>query len=211
MKTYTAKQMKEAELLAVERGVSFEELMERAGGGAAQGILELSKGKPQRVLFICGKGNNAGDALVVARRLLTNGWDAALCFLCGRNLSELARLNLQRLEPWNVPVLESLGPVLAKLIAQADFIVDGVFGTGFSGPLPENCREVFRIANQTSAVRVALDIPSGMNCDTGECDPDTFCAGHTYTFGAYKKAHIMEECKKLCGNVSCIDIGLQLI
>lgn len=205
MRILTAAEMRQAEARAVKNGTSYEQLMENAGIQAAQQLVRAHAGTP-RVLLLCGKGNNGGDALVMARLLAPEGWNIAISFLCGEQLSELAALNRSRL-PERVRILPP-DAALYDEIAQADLIVDAVFGIGFHGRLPETVRSFFRKANTADAQRIALDIPSGLNCDTGEQSPDTFCAGQTFTFGAYKPALLLERCKPFCGKVTCMDIGL---
>ena len=98
---YTAEEMRRAEQNAVDRGTSFEQLMENAGQAAAQDILERLDdnriSNRQSALIICGKGNNAGDGLVIARILAKQNIDIYIVFLLGDNLSPLATLNLERL------------------------------------------------------------------------------------------------------------------
>ena len=205
MRICTAAQMREAEAAAVTKGTSYEALMENAGAKAAEEIRGLSSGKPSSILLLCGKGTNGGDGLVIARHLAKAGWQVCVSFLCGAELSPLSQLNLERL-PQNVSVV----PVadLEENIKSAGYLVDGVFGIGFHGELPLSVQRVFQKANRCKACRIALDLPSGMNCDTGETSPNTFCAGVTYTFGAYKPALLMETVKPYCGEVRCLDIGL---
>lgn len=204
MRNLTAAQMRQAEARAVERGTSYQQLMENAGTEAA-GILTARFPKRPEILFLCGKGNNGGDALVMARLLAGQGWPVAVSFLCGEQLSELAALNRSLLPQ---AVREVPPAQLHEATIQAGVLVDAVFGIGFHGTLPENIRAVFRAANQSGAIRASLDLPSGLNCDTGEASPDTFCAALTLTFGAYKPALAMDSCRALCGEIICLDIGL---
>ncbi len=196
--------MREAEAAATAAGTSYEALMENAGTRAAEEIRKRA-GQPSSILILCGKGNNGGDGLVVARLLAEAGWDVRLSFLCGEDLSPLSSLNRERL-PQAVTILSPA--CLAEEIARAAYLVDGVFGTGFHGELPAPVKEVFQQANSAAAVRVSLDLPSGMDCDTGAVSSDTFRADFTDTFGAYKPALLMESSKVYCGEVSCLEIGL---
>lgn len=203
MRVCTAAQMRELEACANENGTTYETLMENAGEKAAEELCALFQDKPASILLLCGKGNNGGDALVIARRLAEKGWKVALSFLCGNELSPLAALNRSRL-PEQVATLAEHDVGYNTY----DCIVDGVFGIGFRGELPKTVQQAFLKANEAPGTRVALDLPSGMNCDTGELSKNTFCAHHTYTFGAYKPALLMEECKDFCGAITCLDIGL---
>lgn len=211
MKILTSAGMKIAESAAVERGGSYLELMEQAGAGAARGILTLADPARRPALILCGKGNNGGDGLVVARYLAQAGGKVTVLFLMGRELSPLSRSNLHALE--NLPVRVLYAEDLSEqeereLFASAGILVDAVFGTGFSGDLPESCRKVMDMANDSDGVKIALDAPSGVDCDTGFADPHSFRAGVTYVFGAYKPAHLLKSSRDLCGRAELVDIGI---
>jgi len=207
MKIYTAAEMREHEQMAVDKGTTFEQLMENAGRTAAADLLRR---RPQagRVLIVCGKGNNGGDGLVMARILQAHGWRADILFAAGEKLSELAELNRGRLQG-----LGGIGLIAAEDLAGClktgyDVIIEGIFGTGFGGRLPAGIAAICRLLNQSDGLKVALDIPTGLNCDTGEADADTFRADLTYTFAAYKPAHLGGNGKTYCGEIVCLDIGI---
>ncbi|MGD9559193.1 MAG: NAD(P)H-hydrate epimerase [Oscillospiraceae bacterium] len=204
MRILTAAEMRAAEEAAVAAGTSFETLMENAGRAAAEEIARLAaaRGLEKSMLLLCGKGNNAGDAFVVARLLAARGWRAQVLLLCGEKMSALARLNWQRLPP----SVEKAMPCTANF--GVGVLVDGVFGTGFSGRLPPGVQRVFTQANAADAARVALDLPSGLDCDSGAVAPDTFCAALTVTFGAYKPGLVLPQNAPVVGEVKCVDIGL---
>lgn len=203
MRVLTAAQMKAAEAAAVEKGTSYRQLMENAGTRAAEAIEQLAGagGLEHRLLLLCGKGNNAGDAFVVARLLAQKGWRAQLLLLYDEGFSQLARLNLDGL-PEGAERLARAGDAGWD----APIIVDGVFGTGFHGQLPDFVAEAFKRA--AAGLRVALDVPSGLDCDTGAAAPHTFAAAHTLTFGAYKPALVGNAAARLAGQVHLLDIGL---
>lgn len=203
MRICTAAQMRKAEADAVSAGTSYEILMENAGIKAAGELCRLSSSSS--ILLLCGKGNNGGDGLVIARLLAALGWQVGVSFLCGTELSPLSQLNFTRL-PQNVSIVAPSD--LEQQMNFVDYLVDGVFGIGFHGELPLSVQKIFQNANQSRACRIALDLPSGMNCDTGQTSENTFCADITYTFGAYKPALLIDESKPYCGKVCCLDIGL---
>ncbi|OSI06770.1 Nicotinamide nucleotide repair protein [Neisseria animaloris] len=207
MKIYTAAEMRVHEQAAVDAGTSFEQLMENAGQGAAADLLQR---RPQagRALVVCGKGNNGGDGLVMARVLQRYGWRADVVFVLGENLSELAELNRRRLT--DLAGIEFIGTesMEGRLKTGYDVIIEGIFGTGFTGKLPDTVAAVCRRLNLSDGLKVALDIPTGLNGDTAEADADTFQADITYTFAAYKPAHLTESGKKFCGEIVCLDIGI---
>ena len=212
MKILTASAMRWAEQAAVDAGETFEGLMETAGQKAAGILMEEVPLPNGPVLILCGKGNNGGDGLVIARALAQKGIPVQVVFLLGRKLSPLAEKNLGRLQGLPAEILDaaSIAPEERDALCKnAGLIVDGVFGTGFSGDLPENVRAWTAAANQSKAVRAALDIPSGLNCDTGLFGKDAFAADITVTFAAHKPAHFLKGSRGLCGRVFCADIGIR--
>lgn len=210
MKILTSSAMKIAESIAVEKGSSYMELMEQAGKGAADRILGLADVSGKQVTVLCGKGNNGGDGLVAARYLVEAGAEITVIFVMGRELSALARANLYELEKRRVHFLEPDAPLTRRLeaIRKSDVLIDAIFGTGFSGELPATCKELAEAVNNCHAIKVALDVPSGIDCDTGLSDKDTLRADYTYTFAALKPAHILKASVPLCGKIELIDIGI---
>ena len=215
MKIYTAAEMREHEQMAVDKGTTFEQLMENAGQAAAADLLRRFP-KAGRALIVCGKGNNGGDGLVIARVLSEQDWQVDVAFVLGDKLSPLAQLNRERLNHLDgVSFIRSdelegrTTGRLRTLKTGYDLVIEGIFGTGFSGTLPETAAAVCRLLNQADGFKIALDIPTGLNCDTGEADKDTFRADLTYTFAAYKPAHMTEAGKAYCGETVCLDIGIE--
>ena len=211
----TGDQMRAAEKLAVEDGTSFEQLMENAGNGAAQAMIRrfgelLVPGA--NILILLGRGNNGGDGLVIARVLLQ--WQPELtidlAFCLKGQLSPLAALNLSRLEEypqirvWNQPDQQTF----SMLCQRSCLILDGIFGTGFHGQLPGPAALAVQTANSSSAKRIALDIPTGINGDNGLAADNSFQADITYAFAAKKPAHILKSSRFLCGEVEIIEIGI---
>ncbi len=201
---FTRAEMNDAEAKAHAAGRTYETLMENAGCAAADMLEELAYPLCS-LLLLCGSGNNAGDAFVLARKLAPKGisiFFLPLGELCEKQYSPLAALNLARLP-------ESVQRVSIETAPwQADVIVDAVYGTGFHGALPAPVCKAFRRAATSSALRVALDIPSGLDCDSGAFAKDCFCATHTLCFGAYKPSLLQEHNFNITGQVHCLDIGL---
>ena len=207
MKVYTATQMREREQAAVDKGTSFDQLMENAGSSAARDLMQRL---PQagRALIVCGKGNNGGDGLVMARYMQAQGWHIDILFSLGENLSPLAQTNRERLNGLPHIELISVQELAGRLKKGYDIIIEGIFGTGFSGALPTEIAALCSQLNHSNGLKVALDIPTGLNCDTAEADPDTFRADLTYTFAAYKPAHLSESGKTYCQETVCLPIGI---
>ena len=207
MKVYTAAQMREREQAAVDKGTSFDQLMENAGSSAARDLMQRYP-KAGRALIVCGKGNNGGDGLVMARYMQAQGWHIDILFSLGENLSPLAQTNHERLNGLPHIELITVQELAGRLKKGYDIIIEGIFGTGFSGALPTEIAAFCRQLNHSDGLKVALDIPTGLNCDTAEADPDTFRADLTYTFAAYKPAHLSESGKTYCQETVCLPIGI---
>ena len=208
MKVYNSAEMRRREQAAVDAGSSFLQLMENAGSAAAADLMRrLPDGK--RALAVCGKGNNGGDALVMARLMQQHGWQTDIVFALGDTLSDLAATNRLRLDSLvGIRFLPLQTLLSGSLKERYDVCIDAVFGTGFSGALPESVAAVCRSLNRMGGLKTALDIPTGLACDTGEADPDTFRADLTYAFAAFKPAHLSAAGKTLCGETVCLDIGI---
>ncbi len=199
----TRAETKEAEAKANAAGLSYEMQMENAGRAAAETIEDIAK-PHGKILLLCGSGNNAGDAFVLARIMAAKGVELSFLALgqdMRKKYSPLAALNLARL-PQNVRQVD-----IDTAPWQADVIVDAVYGTGFHGALPMPVRRVFRKAAAMRGLRVALDVPSGLDCDSAQYSEDCFCASHTLCFGAYKPALLQESAKQFVGQVHGLDIG----
>ena len=195
---YTVAQMRAWEGAMVAAGSSYATLMENAGARAAADLFSRFEA-PQRLLVLCGKGNNGGDGLVLARHWAQAGWPAAVCLLLGENLSPLSAANLANLPP----SVQRLPP---ERLPESDVVVDAVFGTGYSGELPAAVAMLMRQINRQSGCKVALDMPSGINSDHGHIAADSFCAHITYAFQALKPAHRLPEVQAYCGDIVCLSI-----
>ncbi len=158
---------------------------------------------PGPILFLCGKGNNAGDGFAAARIMKEMGYTVTVALLCGRDFSPDAAV-MFRMIPASV-VLETEEEVLA-CVPTAALVVDCVYGTGFRGDLAENIKTVFR-AVQSKKI-IACDIPSGVSCDDGKVSDGALCAWKTVTFAAYKPCFFLYPGKEFCGTVLPTDIGI---
>lgn len=152
-------------------GVSYGELMENAGRKAAETI--ISRFRRCTVLVVCGTGNNGGDGFVIARYLATAGF-MTFVRLLGRSSDVKkgpASANLERLRAIGIEVREAPSPeTLSKHVFEgSDIIVDAMLGTGVKGELREPYRTAIDLINKTLAVKVSIDIPGGLDPDTGLC------------------------------------------
>jgi ADP-dependent NAD(P)H-hydrate dehydratase / NAD(P)H-hydrate epimerase len=175
------------------RGISAAALMEAAGREVADAALRLlGGGYGRRAVVICGKGNNGGDGLVAARYLEASGVRTTVITLAERaDLGEPASSNLRELGNTAVRVRAFSRQTIERELERADVAVDAIFGTGFRG-LPEGAfAEAIGALNASGAPVVAVDIPSGVNGETGAVDGEAVRADVTVTFGAAKPGVVL--------------------
>ena len=173
-------------------------------------------GEPRdaRVLILCGAGNNAGDGFVVARHLRNAGVSVTLALAVPRDrLRGDAETNLrvaERMDLHFLPAYESDGLEGVRAEAKAaDVIVDALLGTGSKGAPRNTMAELVRIANGAArARRVAIDIPSGLDGDTGEAHEPCFQAHATVTMAAAKVGLLADGARRYVGQVMFVDIGV---
>lgn len=202
-------QMKEIERKADEAGLSYYQMMENAGTAAAELISSKESVAGKTVLIFCGKGNNGGDGYVAARKLSEKGASVILIPAEGEAKTADAIKNRLICETMAIPELEPAAGEIGMLTENAAVIIDAVYGTGFHGQLREPVRQLARMINGSKALVYALDMPSGLNGDTGEADEDTIRADCTIVFHQLKPAHTKEECSMYCGETICVSIGIE--
>jgi NAD(P)H-hydrate epimerase len=215
MDTLTRKQARLVDQLASrEHGISSLSLMEEAGRTSAQLLDQLHHDTDSRsAVVVCGKGNNGGDGLVMARHLQQLGYRVAV--VLGHPdevLSADTAANLQRLRESPLPGItlhrqETSGKNLDSL-QDACWFVDALLGTGSRGNPRPPSDEAIRWLNGRQARRVALDIPSGLDCDSGEIGTPCFQAAQTFTFVAPKPGLLLPASRPQVGRIHVIDIGI---
>ena len=211
----TRKQIRSIDRKAIdEYGMNSPVLMENAGRGCADKLCELGIGG--KVVIACGKGNNAGDGFVIARHLDARGYDVRVLLLGDpHELRGDAAANYAILKKAGAPLVpltrtdRSLdGDRVAAELAGADWIVDALLGTGAVGDPRQPISTVIDRLNSASARRLAVDLPSGLDCDTGIPGNPTFRADHTCTFVAPKIGFAAPSAQTFLGTVSVHDIGV---
>jgi ADP-dependent NAD(P)H-hydrate dehydratase / NAD(P)H-hydrate epimerase len=191
-------------------GVPSLVLMENAGRGAAERLQARSKPR-ERVLVVCGLGNNGGDGFVVARHLLGAGYPVDVALLGMRSgLTKDAASNAAAWCGVGGTLLEVTSPKseLARLALDADWIVDAIFGTGLARPVAGMAAEAVDLINASTARVVALDLPSGIEADTGEVLGSAVRAERTVAFGHFKPAHFSSVARPFVGDVEVVDLGV---
>lgn len=194
-----------------ELGFSGLVLMENAGRGVADVLCRLCTGGP--VAICCGKGNNAGDGFVIARHLNLRGRSVRV--LLWANPEELtgdAATNFAILTKTDVAIevfrQTHDSDRLAKLLADAAWIVDALLGTGARGEPRPPFDAVIDQINASVAPKLAVDLPSGLDCDTGEPSRHTVRAVETCTFVAAKTGFASPAATPYLGRVHVLDIGV---
>jgi len=198
-----AEDVKRQDASAAQNGVSVEQLMENAGWAVARGARKLLGGSyGRRVVVVCGKGNNAGDGLVAGRVLVAQGAHVTAVLTSDRH-SELTELNLQRF-PGRIVHLDQL----PRELARADLVIDAVFGVGLTRA-PEGSAAAAIEACAASLVPIlAVDVPSGVDADTGAVPGAVVDARATVTFSGYKPGLLFAPGAEHAGTVEVADIGV---
>lgn len=211
MPTLNRRQVRQLDERAVkEYGVSGLVLMENAGRGVADMLCQF--GVHGSVVICCGKGNNGGDGFVIARHLDLRG--VAVKVLLFADQAELpgdAAANYKILEKCGVSIEVFADPLdsarFDRQLAAAEWIVDALLGTGATGePRPPYDRAIARI-NAAGKSVVAVDLPSGLDCDSGMPAANTIRAAHTCTFVAAKPGFFAPSAKQFTGQIHVLDIG----
>lgn len=213
MKLVTVAEMRALEAAAVEAGVSLAQLMEEAGLAVAQEAwMLLGTLEGRRITVLAGPGNNGGDGLVAARHLADWGAELAVVLPLGSN--DAARV--QELRDREVPIVEGAGQEeLDALLPMADLVIDALLGIGRARPL--SLSEPMGMAlERLAAARsgftppkvLAVDVPSGMDADSGAVDPLTVAPDLTVTFGLPKVGMYQSPASAIVGRVQVIDIGI---
>lgn len=187
-------------------------LMENAGRGAAE-IIRERFGDPGSAIIFCGTGNNGGDGCVVARHLSNAGWRVRVV-VCGDadRLTEDTAANLNIVRRMEIPIEvaptgDEMDPAAASIRGD-EVVIDALLGTGFRGEVRSPMDRLIRAINGApKRAAAALDVPSGMDCDTGEASNSTIIADLTVTFVARKRGFTSEHAAKWLGEVRVAEIG----
>jgi NAD(P)H-hydrate epimerase len=228
MRVSTAREMAAIDRETIAAGVPGEELMERAGRVMSEFLLDFLDAaghdhdhhacgadhahEPDAgILVICGKGNNGGDGLVIARLLADQGCTVNILMLAAAEaLTGDARLNYDRLPAAVGVVHPDEGQWVASFVELAesvDVVVDAIFGTGITPPLRPGHASLIRAINDAGVPCFAVDIPSGVNGDDGKVDPVAVAADLTVTVGLPKRGLLLAPGRDFVGDLAVADIG----
>lgn len=233
MKYLSRTQTKNADRITMKKyGIPALLLMENAGRIVAQEAVKLlGKGKNKKILIICGKGNNGGDGLVAARYLYN--WHTHINVLYLDKLINPTRTaettaNFNIVQKLNIPILTELPPahrahtnmknvrieiknetdLLSHLFGDYDLLIDAIFGVGLEREVFSPYKEVIEAINNSARPVLAVDIPSGLDADTGRPLGAAVKAKVTVTMAAPKKGFLKKSARQYTGKIIVADIGI---
>ena len=196
----SVEEMYKADALAIKAGAPGLELMEAAGRAVSDAV--AGRWRKQPVAVLCGPGNNGGDGFVAARLLRQNGWPVRLGLLGGRE-------NLKGDAAANADLWTGETDVLApEILDDRALVVDALFGAGLAREIGGMARRVIEAINERGLDCLAVDIPSGVDGDTGEVLGVAAKAALTVTFFRPKPGHFLLPGRRLSGDLEVADIGI---
>lgn len=202
MKVLTKALIKESEENAVKSGAfSFRELMLRAGRNAAEIIMQKYDCRAKKITVVCGKGNNGGDGCVIAEILSEHGADVTVVTPLGAPETENASYYFNRLK--FVKKSDTL------CFESADIIIDALFGIGLNRELDSKTSELINQINAADCIKISVDIPSGVEADSGRVLGAAVNADMTVTFIALKPCFVLPDGSDYCGETVVADIGAE--
>jgi hydroxyethylthiazole kinase-like uncharacterized protein yjeF len=230
VKVITVEKSRYLESKANEGGLSFAEMMENAGRGTALAIQRRIGARGKRVLILVGPGNNGGDGLVAAHYLWEMG-ARVTCYLWKRNVDD--DNNFRRAKEDRLPMVwaedDDGFDALRGLMTGADAIVDALLGVGVDRPIGGSLKDLLDAVRQTinahsapaelaetvpsnsvapAPLIVAVDCPTGLNCDSGALDPAAMPADLTVTFAYPKQGLLRFPGAEAVGHIVVVDIGI---
>ncbi|HSM71333.1 MAG TPA: NAD(P)H-hydrate epimerase, partial [Anaerolineales bacterium] len=212
MKLVTVSQMQKIEKDADKGGLTYDQMMENAGQGLADVILDLFVDDIEpEVIGLVGPGNNGGDTLVALTALAESGWGAS-AYLVSRKQNDL----VSRFTEAGGELITGVDAFeqLAESIEVADVLLDGVLGTGIKLPLKKDAAELLEEVNvileglDEPPYVIAVDCPSGMDCDSGDVAEQAIPADLTVTMAAVKQGLLKLPAFEYIGELEVVDIGL---
>ncbi len=204
MKVARVSEMRKLDRTAVDEfGITEELLMENAGQAAYFVLLREFGIRDKKFLVFCGIGNNGGDGFVIARKIHSNGGEVRVFILGDRDkFKGAAKTNLDIVSrlPIEISQVESIGSI-KKDVLHSDAIVDAIFGTGLMRDVEGLYSDVIELVNKSGKTVISVDIPSGVNGDTGKVMGTAVKADYTVTFGLPKIGNMLFPGYDLCGKL----------
>lgn len=209
----STKQVRAVDQIAVARfGMHSLVLMENAALGCVNWI-RARFANPIKTIVLCGQGNNGGDGLAITRHLRCHGWDCQ-AYMPGpiEKFSTDAAHQASILQAGNGRGLKVVSPAesspVVDSVGSAQLIIDAMLGTGASGNPRSPIADWIRAANASTAFRLAIDIPTGVNADSGQLSDPTFQADATLTFVALKPSMQNRQASHIFGQITVLPIGI---
>lgn len=175
-------------------------------------VNQMGLSADSKILVICGSGNNGGDGYALARRLYGKVKVSVISVADPRTFEAIQQSKMAKAVGVDVTNISesSLIRLSDMIVSGANIIVDCLYGTGFHGQMPEASEKLIKLLNVSSAIRIACDIPSGIDAE-GVCSQFTFKADYTVTMGALKSALYSDEAKDYTGLISVADLGVSSV
>jgi hydroxyethylthiazole kinase-like uncharacterized protein yjeF len=218
MKMVSVSQMQAIEEEANRFGLTYDQMMLNAGKGIAYVIdATYQKEKSRKIMGLVGSGNNGGDTLIALEILQNTGWQTTAYIVKFRRIDDphISKLSLSGGAIVTMDQDSSFSR-LRNLVEDSLFILDGILGTGFHLPLKPDIADLLNTVNeiieksQNRHIVIAVDCPSGVNCDTGETALQTIKANLTITMAAIKQGIFQKPAYNYIGEVKLIDIGIPI-
>lgn len=213
MRVLTAAQIRAVEERAVDTGLDYLRLMENAGSACARFIAEqaqVTEESNTMVTVVCGKGKNGGDGFVIARKLCDKGARVCVVLAMGQPTAADALEMYTRMTALPIEVIryDAQRELALEKLRTAQVLVDAVFGIGFYGEPNEQTARLFEAMSAAPALKIAIDMPSGVNCDVSLAPERAFRADCTAAISTLKPAHVLYPAAAFSGAVSVLRIGI---
>lgn len=199
-KVISVNNMRESDSAAINNGIPSIELMERAGISVVK-----AKNVDGKIAIICGTGNNAGDGFVIALELNKRHFDVTI-FLIEEKFSDSGSFFFNKCKESNIKIKNVS---IDTKYDDFDYIYDCLLGTGFKGKLKQEYVDIINKINNLKAKKISVDIPSGLNGDSGLCCPIAVKAYYTISINTLKPGLFLNQAKDYCGEVINVDIGIK--
>ena len=206
LKVCTAEEMRNIDRKAIDGGIPGIVLMENAGIRCVDELLKKFKDiKGLKVGIFSGKGNNGGDGFVIARHLLRLGASVDVFTVLGREFSGDAKISFDMLLGTDCTVMDNT-EFPEYEIPMYDIVIDAIFGTGMKGGVEGDVTDIIEAINRNAKFIMSVDVPSGINSDTGEVLGACIKADMTVTFQCYKRGLLLYPGADYAGEIKCVDI-----
>lgn len=209
MKIFSATQIREWDAFTIaHEPIHSIDLMERAATACYRWLVQNNFAEKHFCIF-CGKGNNGGDGLVIARQLIQNNCRVTVYILeFGKIGSDNFQINLEKLHPYSTDIHFIQSTDFFPALHKDDIIIEALFATGLNKPLEEISGALVKHINQSDALTISIDMPAGLFADKTSTGNTIIRATHTLSFQNFKLAFLLPENEAYCGEVHLLDIGL---